>query len=194
MTDKLYVSFLRAGDKILNSDGTVTEQFRNSFNALLLRTGNQVSNDVLGVINGVAQARSEAAAAQAAAEAAAQQATNAVSGAGGSAAFYLTQDVYSVQGTVTDTGDVTTNAVTFTTNGGTGPFTWSYAKISGETFTVIAPTAASTAFTINIATIGESKEAVYEVTATDSLAATAKANVSASAYSLRGSGSGGIIP
>lgn len=194
MTDKLYVSFLRAGDKILNPDGTVTEAFRNSFNALLLRTGNQVSNDVLGVINGVAQARAEAASASAAAAAASQQAVDAVSGAAGSPAFYLTADASEVFGTVVTTGTATTSAITFTTNGGTGPYTWAYVKLAGNNFTVNSPAASSSTFSANIISVSSSKSATYQVTATDSLAATATFTFSVAVWSESGEGSGGIIP
>lgn len=194
MTDKLYVSFLRAGDKILSPDGTVTEAFRNSWNALLLRTGNQITNDVLGVINGVAQARAEAASASAAAAAASQQAVDVVSGAAGSAAFYLTADSSEVFGTVATTGTATTDPITFTTHGGTGPFTWAYTLLSGDTFTVTSPTAASTTFSANVPLAGSSKSAVYKVTATDSLTATATFTFGVSVWSESGEGSGGIIP
>jgi len=194
VTDKLYVSFLRAGDKILNPDGTVTESFRNSWNALLLRTGNQVTNDVLGVINGVAQARAEAAAAASAASAASSQAAGAISGAAGSPSYYLTASVSDVSGTVATTGTATTSAISFTTNGGTGPYTWAYTKTEGDTFTVTSPAAASTTFTVHIAFVSSSKSAVYKVTATDSLAATATYSFGVSAWSEAGEGSGGIIP
>lgn len=54
MTDQPVI-LLRAGDKVLNPDGTVTETFRNAWNALVARTGTETSNDILGVINGAAQ-------------------------------------------------------------------------------------------------------------------------------------------
>lgn len=190
----LYVSFLRAGDKILNPDGTVTEWFRNSWNALLLRTGSQVTNDITGVINGVAQARAEAASAAAAASAASQQAVDVLTGAAGSSSYYLTADTAYVTGSVATTGTATTDAITFTANGGTGPYTWAYTLVSGDTFTVTSPAASSTTFSANIVGIGNSKSATYTVTATDSLSATATFTFGVSVWSESGEGGGGIIP
>jgi hypothetical protein len=55
MTDQSLVPLLQVGMKIVNDDGTPTEWFRNGLNALILRTGTETENAILGVINGAAQ-------------------------------------------------------------------------------------------------------------------------------------------
>lgn len=61
----------------------------------------------------------------------------------------------------------TTNSVTVTAAGGTAPYTYAWAKKSGDTVTVNGPTAAATTFT-GAAGVGGFLSAVYTCTVTDS--------------------------
>jgi hypothetical protein len=76
---------------------------------------------------------------------------------------------------------VTTNAVTVTPTGGTAPYTYAWAYVSGDTFTIDASTAATTTFT---RTVGSSTmySAVYRCTVTDAAAATATIDVTVTAW------------
>lgn len=65
-------------------------------------------------------------------------------------------------------GPFTTNSVTATPVNGTGPYTYSWAKVSGDTMTVGSASAATTNFSAS-GTAPETKSAVYRVTVTDSL-------------------------
>ncbi|MEL7445567.1 MAG: hypothetical protein AAGK02_07115 [Pseudomonadota bacterium] len=80
---------------------------------------------------------------------------------------------------ISGAGTGTTNSVTASATGGTGPYTYAWSKVSGDTFTVNGPSAASTSFSATVSA-GETKSAVYKVTATDSLTATGSAQVSVS--------------
>lgn len=178
------IPFLRAGDKILNPDGTIVEWFRNGWNALVSRTGDETTDTVFAAVSGAAQARADAAAAQAAADAAAAAAAASVAGTSGSSSFYLTANRASAAGTRSGAGSVTTTSVTVTPTGGTGPYTYAWAYLSGDAiFTASAPTAATTTFSGSVAA-GEDKSAVWRCTVTDSLAATASTTVGASISEL----------
>jgi len=63
------------------------------------------------------------------------------------------------------TEDITTNSITVTATGG-GSKTYSWSKVSGDTFTLSAPTGATTNFTASVPS-GDSKSAVYKITVTD---------------------------
>lgn len=73
---------------------------------------------------------------------------------------------------------VGTSNVTATPFGGTGPYTYLWEYVSGDaSFTVSSATAATVSWTA-LVTKNSSKSATWKVTVTDSLAATATANVS----------------
>ncbi len=71
----------------------------------------------------------------------------------------------------TGAGTKTTNTVTVTPTGGVAPYTYAWAKKSGDTFTPTFPTAAITAFSASL-TLFEFKSAVYTCTVTDSTGGT----------------------
>ena len=73
-------------------------------------------------------------------------------------------------------GPVLTNEITVTPSGGTGAYTYSWTQISGGTVGVSASTSATTAFTGTLA-LGETIEAEYKCTVTDSTSATAEISV-----------------
>lgn len=81
---------------------------------------------------------------------------------------------------------VTSSACTATASGGTGPYTYAWTYVSGSSaISADSPTGASTTFTANVSKNG-SKSAVWKVTVTDSLSATASANVSIDLYYTTG--------
>ena len=77
-------------------------------------------------------------------------------------------------------GTLITNSVTVTPSGGTGPYTYAWAKFSGDTFTISAPTSATTTFSVTLGS-GGFADATYRCTVTDSLAATYSVDVSVTA-------------
>lgn len=128
-------------------------------------------NDGVSSVNsGVALASAAAAAAQATADAAAQQASDI-----GSEALPFSASISPASATGSGKVNITTNSVTATPSGGTGPYTYAWTYVSGDAVTVLSPTAASTQFRSNISAGG-----VYRCTITDSLAATATATVGVS--------------
>lgn len=78
------------------------------------------------------------------------------------------------------TTSINTNTVTITASGGTGSYTYSWSKISGDTFTLSAPSGASTYFQASGVGKGESRSAVYRCTVSDGVSSvTVDVNVSA---------------
>ena len=75
------------------------------------------------------------------------------------------------------TSSITTDNVTATVSGGVAPYTYAWTKVSGSTLTVTAATSATTAFTATGMAQGETRDAVYRCTVTDSTPATAQADV-----------------
>lgn len=115
-----------------------------------------------------------------------QSATAAASTAGGGS---LVATVSPLSLTGNGAGEVTTGegagasatTCTVTPSGGTGPYTYAWTKVSGATVTVDAPTSATTSFTTTLSPGGFSYS-VYRCTVTDSLSATATADVSVTLY------------
>jgi hypothetical protein len=98
------------------------------------------------------------------------------SGSAPPATLSLSQQLSIVSGSRSDAGAVTSSAATALVSGGTGPYTYAWTKVSGSTFTVNSPTANATTFSTTL-TNGQELSAVYRCTVTDSLAATAFADV-----------------
>lgn len=88
----------------------------------------------------------------------------------------------SVSAFITGAGLATTNAVTADATFGTGPWTYAWAFASGDAFTITSPAAATTTFSA-VLSDGETRNATYAVTATDSLAATKTTAVAVTAFS-----------
>lgn len=124
--------------------------------------------------SGVSQALAAAAAAQATANAASQTAQDAQSND-----FTVMVDSPTASILSTSTGALTTNQVTVTPSGGTAPYTYAWAKVSGDTVTINAATAATTDFTGTPAT-NETLAGEYRCTVTDNVAATASITVGVS--------------
>lgn len=97
-------------------------------------------------------------------------------GSGGGASLTVTQTVGTISGSRSDAGSVTSSSALGIVTNGTAAFTYAWTKVSGDTFTINTATAISTTFTTTL-TNGQSKSGVYKLTVTDSLAATASANV-----------------
>lgn len=102
-----------------------------------------------------------------------------VTGAASGGALVATTNEAGVFGDRLGAGSVTTTTVTVTASGGTGPYTYAWTNVSGDTFMVTAPTGATTAFQTTVA-VGEYKSGVYRCTVTDSLAATYTVDVAVS--------------
>jgi hypothetical protein len=102
-----------------------------------------------------------------------------VTGAASGGALVATLSRAGVFGSRVGAGSVTTATVTVTASGGTGPYTYAWANVSGDTFTVTAPTGATTAFQTTV-TVGEDKSGIYRCTVTDDVAATYTVDVAAS--------------
>lgn len=80
-------------------------------------------------------------------------------------------------------GSITTDPTTVGYTGGIGTVTFSWAKVSGDTFTVNSPTAGTTTFTVSVGAYA-TKSAVYRCTATDGSGAFDTADVSLYASDL----------
>lgn len=102
---------------------------------------------------------------------------NAVTTAASSGALTATADKSAVVGTRVGAGTATTATVTITPSGGTAPYTYAWAKKSGDTIAPTAATSAATAFSGSV-TVGELKKAAYTCTVTDNVAATYAVDVS----------------
>jgi hypothetical protein len=76
-------------------------------------------------------------------------------------------------------GTVTTGSVTATPTGGLAPFTYAWARISGDPAAANAPTNATTSFSLFL-NDPVNAEAVFRCTVTDALGSTAAADVTAS--------------
>lgn len=73
-------------------------------------------------------------------------------------------------------GSLTSSPATGTASGGTGPYTYAWTYVSGNSYTIDSPSLATTTFTTTL-TAGQIKSGVYRCTATDSLSATASATI-----------------
>ena len=97
-------------------------------------------------------------------------AVNAVAGGvGGALSGYPSKS--SVGGTRSGPGSVTSATVTITATGGTGPYTYAWTKIAGDTITATIPAAAATAFNGTVS-LGETITATFQCLITDSVLAT----------------------
>ena len=83
---------------------------------------------------------------------------------------------------------LTTASVTGTPSGGTAPYTYSWAKQSGGSITVNSPTAATSTFVASGLASGENRTAVYRLTVTDALSATAYADLTVEIQRIEGLG------
>jgi hypothetical protein len=131
------------------------------------------------VNSGVTQAQAAAAQAQA-------TATGAVAGIATLASqtapggFYASATPSSAFGDRVGSGTATTNAVTVTPTGGTGPYTYAWV-LDLANFTIGASTSATTSFT-GFVSIGTTTEDIATCTVTDSLAATASISIGVAIY------------
>lgn len=73
-------------------------------------------------------------------------------------------------------GSLTSSPATGTGSGGTGPYTYAWTYVSGNSFTINSPSSATTTFTTSLIA-GQLKSGVYRCTVTDSLSATASATI-----------------
>lgn len=73
-------------------------------------------------------------------------------------------------------GNLTSSAVTGSASGGAGGYTYAWTYISGSSYTINAPSSAATTFTTTLSA-SQLKSGVYRCTVTDSLSATASADV-----------------
>ena len=106
--------------------------------------------------------------------------TNAVAVAASAGALTASVSPSFASGTSAVPATVVTNSVTVTPAGGTGPYTYAWTLAAGDTFTIAAPTAATTTFSKAMGS-GEFASAEYRCTVTDSLAAVFAVDVSVTA-------------
>jgi hypothetical protein len=162
---------------LVDKEGRLTNEWYKYLTGGVSFTTN-VNSGVAAAALAAEQARADAAAAQATADAAAQAATDVADAA---LTFTLSANRSGVFGSRLGTGSVTTNSVTVTASGGTGPYTYAWAYVSGDAvFTAGSPTAVTTTFSGTITSLGQDFTAVWRCTATDSLAATASTTVGVS--------------
>lgn len=136
----------------------------------------------VNVNTGVAAAQAAAVQAQAVAEAAAQQAQDV---AGETLSFSASVSPLFASDAVSGGGQTaTTNSVTVTPTGGTGPYTYAWTKDSGDVFTLSGASSASTTFSIASLPAGDTRSAVYRCTVTDSLAATCSVTIGVTVYDI----------
>lgn len=133
-------------------------------------------NFSVNVNRGVSEAKADAAVAQSTANAASQSAQDAQSNS-----FAVAVDSPYVLASSDAVEPLTTDATTVTPSGGTGPYTYAWTLVSGDTLTINSPTAATTTFTGTPA-YNSNLSGVYRCTVTDSLAATASITVSATVF------------
>ncbi len=88
---------------------------------------------------------------------------------GGSLIIDVPPSVYGAQAN-NSTISVTTETITATVTGGAAPITylWSAVNVYGNSWTIISPNSASTAFRANSVPSGDSRNAIFKCTATDS--------------------------
>lgn len=103
-------------------------------------------------------------------------------GASTGASLGLTVSPSEATAFITGGGSASTNAVTATATFGTGPYTYAWTYVTGDTFTVGSPTSATTIFSTTLSD-SQAKYGTYSVTATDSLAATRSFDVPVTAQS-----------
>ena len=127
-----------------------------------------VNSGVTAAAAAAAEARATAVSAQTTADAATQGVADVQAGvATGSITFSAAVSPASATGTRSGSGSVTTNSVTVTITGGTGPFTIAWARASGDLgFTADSPASLTTTFTGSIAA-GQDRNSVWRGTVTD---------------------------
>jgi hypothetical protein len=156
---------------IVDKDGRITTEWYKYLTGGVTFTDN--------VNSGVAQAQAAAAQAQA-------TATGAVAGIATLASqtapggFYASASPSSAFGDRVGSGTATTNAVTVTPTGGTGPYTYAWTLDAGN-LTIGAATSATTSFS-GFVSIGTTTEDIATCTITDSLAATASISIGVAIY------------
>lgn len=88
-----------------------------------------------------------------------------------------------VDGTRSGAGSVTSSATAASVIGGVPAYTYAWTYISGNSFTINSPAAASTTFT-TVLPAGVLRSGVYRLTVTDSLAASIFADITVTLESL----------
>lgn len=109
--------------------------------------------------------------------------TNSVASSASGSSLTASIDAAFALGSGTGGGTFTTPSRTVTAAGGTSPYTYAWAKVSGDTLTVTSPTSAATTFS-GTPGVGNTLHAVYRCTVTDNVAATATVDVSVSLTDL----------
>ena len=167
-------------DKIVDADGRPTLDFLKFMDDLLYGTGadsigtllsgqNTTSSQVTGLIAGtqpVADVLISGSGSLVEAQASQDANVLAIGGSGGGA-LYAYSSKSTVGGTRVGAGSVTSASVTITASGGTAPYTYSWAKKSGDAITATAASSATTAFNGTVG-VGETITAVFTCTVTDS--------------------------
>lgn len=104
-------------------------------------------------------------------------------GVGGNAPLSIFISPSSLYTSRVGAGSLTSAAATGIASGGAGGYTYAWTYVSGDSYSITAPAAAATAFSTNLAA-EQFKSGVYRCTVTDSLMATAFADITVDMESL----------
>jgi hypothetical protein len=124
----------------------------------ILEGQRDAETNIGSLVSGYNEVRAAASVAQVTADAAQQQAADV-----GQEALPFSASVSPGYATGAAKVNITTNSVTVTPNGGVAPYSYAWTYVSGDAFTVLSPTSATTAFRSTSAS-----EGVYKCTVTDS--------------------------
>ena len=99
-------------------------------------------------------------------------------GAGGTLAVSISpSSVRNIGNAASFTG---ATGATATASGGTSPYTYAWTKVSGDAITIASPSSATTKFSVAGMAPFEARLAIFRVTATDAVLATATSDVQVS--------------
>lgn len=128
---------LRHGQRIIDENGVPESWFVDAWNSLVDRTGGQTTNLINGIINGEQQlsdvllnGSSLTTSLESLNSNVEEAGAEAAAGSGG---LVVTLSSNVAFDSITGAGTATTNAVTCSVTGGTGPYTFTLSKVSGST-------------------------------------------------------------
>ncbi len=187
------------GMPIINPDGTPTKWFVDAWNDLLDRTGGQSVDLVGNIINGTQQLTDVniggASLSTTLTTINSNIDTVATEAAVGSGGLVVALSALFASASIVGGGVATTNAVAASASGGTGPYTYTLSKVTGDTISNVITGTSSEIVTFSETLSGdEYLTAEYRWTAQDSLGATGSKSFAVTLYSRVYSYGGSILP